>query len=254
MEPSSTFWYFPEVVEIILFHVCARLPLSMLVRFPYRHSGFLRESIAWSVERSSLTFFSYVRYQQVYYVELLAVKGVTVVGCLPAEVQRYTAFSAGIATSAKNPVGAEALIHFLSSPDAAPAISRHSEYAGVPKNWVHVVFQDYALGSGFTAGEPSATAALTLLMRSGRSPEYKRELIQRLWKLSSTLLKGHSNRDSVLTTDLCAGQMCRVGGLRPRQSASSNGCRVRTRWRAGSSPTSCAAIQSPTQKSPNSRT
>jgi hypothetical protein len=39
--------------------------------------------------------------------------------------------------------------------------------AGVPKNWVHIVFQDYAPGCGFTAGEPSATDALTLLMRSG---------------------------------------------------------------------------------------
>jgi phenylpyruvate tautomerase PptA (4-oxalocrotonate tautomerase family) len=26
----------------------------------------------------------------------------------------------------------------------------HSEYAGVPKNWVHIVFQDYEPGSGFT--------------------------------------------------------------------------------------------------------
>ena len=25
----------------------------------------------------------------------------------------------------------------------------HSEYAGVPKNWVHIVFQDYEPGSGF---------------------------------------------------------------------------------------------------------
>jgi molybdate transport system substrate-binding protein len=57
-------------------------------------------------------------------VELLAVKGVTVVGSLPSEVQRYTVFSGGIATNARNPAGAEALIHFLSSPDAAPAISR----------------------------------------------------------------------------------------------------------------------------------
>jgi phenylpyruvate tautomerase PptA (4-oxalocrotonate tautomerase family) len=62
----------------------------------------------------------------------------------------------------------------------------HSEYAGVPKNWVHVVFQDFAPGSGFTAGEPAATAALTLLMRAGRPPEYKRELLQRLWKLFQT--------------------------------------------------------------------
>jgi molybdate transport system substrate-binding protein len=57
-------------------------------------------------------------------VELLPVKGVTVVGSLPADVQRYTVFSGGIASSARNPAGAEALIHFLSSPDAAAAISR----------------------------------------------------------------------------------------------------------------------------------
>jgi phenylpyruvate tautomerase PptA (4-oxalocrotonate tautomerase family) len=59
----------------------------------------------------------------------------------------------------------------------------HAEFSGVPRNWVHVVFQDYAPGNGFTAGEPSATAALTLLIRTGRSPEYKRELLQRLWTL-----------------------------------------------------------------------
>jgi phenylpyruvate tautomerase PptA (4-oxalocrotonate tautomerase family) len=59
----------------------------------------------------------------------------------------------------------------------------HSEYAGVPKNWVHIVFQDYAPGSGFTAGEVSVTAALTLLFRTGRPPEYKSELLRRLWKL-----------------------------------------------------------------------
>ncbi|WP_168792756.1 substrate-binding domain-containing protein [Paraburkholderia aromaticivorans] len=57
-------------------------------------------------------------------VELLPVKGVTVVGSLPGEVQSYTVFSGGIATNAKNPAGAEALIHFLSSLDATPAISR----------------------------------------------------------------------------------------------------------------------------------
>jgi phenylpyruvate tautomerase PptA (4-oxalocrotonate tautomerase family) len=59
----------------------------------------------------------------------------------------------------------------------------HSEYAGVPENWVHVVFQDYAPGSGFTAGKPAAAAALTLLIRTGRSPEYKRQMLKRLWTL-----------------------------------------------------------------------
>ena len=41
----------------------------------------------------------------------------------------------------------------------------------------------HASGSGFTAGEVSAIAALTLLIRTGRSPEYKRGLLKRLWEL-----------------------------------------------------------------------
>ena len=59
----------------------------------------------------------------------------------------------------------------------------HAEYAAVPKNWVHVVFHEYPSGSGFTAGRPSSTAALTLLIRTGRSADYKREMLKRLWSL-----------------------------------------------------------------------
>jgi phenylpyruvate tautomerase PptA (4-oxalocrotonate tautomerase family) len=59
----------------------------------------------------------------------------------------------------------------------------HSEYAGVPRNWVHIVFQEYAPGNGFTAAEAAATAALTLLIRTGRSAEYKRAMLKRLWQL-----------------------------------------------------------------------
>ena len=59
----------------------------------------------------------------------------------------------------------------------------HAEYAGVPKNWVHVVFQDYAPGSGFTAGEGASCVALTLLVRTGRSADYKREMLKRLWSM-----------------------------------------------------------------------
>jgi phenylpyruvate tautomerase PptA (4-oxalocrotonate tautomerase family) len=66
---------------------------------------------------------------------------------------------------------------------AAELTAFHAEYADVPKNWVHVVFQEYAAGDGFTAGEVAATAALTLLIRSGRSAEYKRGMLKRLWEL-----------------------------------------------------------------------
>ena len=66
---------------------------------------------------------------------------------------------------------------------AAKLTSLHCEMSGVPKNWVHVVFHDYAAGSGFTAGEPAAAVALTFVIRTGRSVDYKRDLLQRLWRL-----------------------------------------------------------------------
>ena len=59
----------------------------------------------------------------------------------------------------------------------------HTEYAGVPQNWVHVVFQDYAPGSGFTAGQAASCVSLTLLVRTGRSEDYKRKMLKRLWNL-----------------------------------------------------------------------
>jgi phenylpyruvate tautomerase PptA (4-oxalocrotonate tautomerase family) len=78
-------------------------------------------------------------------------------------------------------------IGVLSSEDKATLAREltacHSEYAGVPKSWVHVIFQEYPEGNGFTAGEVAAAAALTLLIRVGRSAEYKRGLIKRLWEL-----------------------------------------------------------------------
>lgn len=59
----------------------------------------------------------------------------------------------------------------------------HSNYAGVTRNWVHVIFHDYVSGNGYTAGKPSATASLTLVIRAGRSADYKRGLLRRLWDL-----------------------------------------------------------------------
>ena len=90
----------------------------------------------------------------------------------------------------------------------------HSEYEGVPKNWVHVVFHDYSPGSGFTAGEPAATAALTLLMRAGRPSEYKRELIQRLRNVQTA--RGAPDDQIVIgIQDVPASQAMEMGQVMP---------------------------------------
>jgi molybdate transport system substrate-binding protein len=56
------------------------------------------------------------------YSELLPVKGIRIAGPIPDETQKVTVFSAGVTTNAKAPAGARALIKFLASPAAYPAI------------------------------------------------------------------------------------------------------------------------------------
>ena len=51
--------------------------------------------------------------------ELMAVSGIDIVGPLPPEIQATTVFSAGLSSNARNIEGANALIHFLSTPRAA---------------------------------------------------------------------------------------------------------------------------------------
>jgi molybdate transport system substrate-binding protein len=56
--------------------------------------------------------------------ELLPVKGIDIVGPLPAGAQRVTLFTAGIPVTARNPVAAKRLIQWLASPAAYAAIHK----------------------------------------------------------------------------------------------------------------------------------
>jgi molybdate transport system substrate-binding protein len=55
--------------------------------------------------------------------ELKPIHGITLVGPLPAELQKYTVFSAGIVTGSKEQDTARALIQFLAAPQAAPVVA-----------------------------------------------------------------------------------------------------------------------------------
>ena len=54
--------------------------------------------------------------------EILPVKGVTLVGPLPPEIQNFTVYSAGLGAAAKDRATAAGLIKFLSGPHALPTI------------------------------------------------------------------------------------------------------------------------------------
>ena len=54
--------------------------------------------------------------------EILAVKGVTLVGPLPPEIQNYTIYAAGVGADAKEADAARAMIKLLSGPAAEPVL------------------------------------------------------------------------------------------------------------------------------------
>jgi molybdate transport system substrate-binding protein len=54
--------------------------------------------------------------------EILPVEGVTLVGPLPAEIQNYTVYAAGVGAATKDKANAEALVKFLSGSHALPII------------------------------------------------------------------------------------------------------------------------------------
>ena len=54
--------------------------------------------------------------------EIVPVKGVALVGPLPAEIQNTTVYTAGISTAAKEPAAAQALIDHLAGPAAAAVL------------------------------------------------------------------------------------------------------------------------------------
>jgi molybdate transport system substrate-binding protein len=54
--------------------------------------------------------------------ELMAVPGIEIVGPLPSDIQNMTVFSAGLSSNAGNVEGANALIHFLTTPKAVAVI------------------------------------------------------------------------------------------------------------------------------------
>jgi molybdate transport system substrate-binding protein len=56
--------------------------------------------------------------------ELLPVSGIDYVGPLPPDAQRVTVFSAGVATGARDPQAARALIEFLAAPARAAVIKK----------------------------------------------------------------------------------------------------------------------------------
>ncbi len=91
----------------------------------------------------------------------------------------------------------------------------HTEYAGVPREFVHIVFQTYAPGDGFTAGVRAATAALTVVIRKGRSVDYKHGLLRKLWSLLQDATGAPDDQLALAIHEVPASQAMEMGQIMP---------------------------------------
>ncbi len=98
---------------------------------------------------------------------------------------------------------------------AAQLTELHCKLAGVPANWVHIVFHDYPAGNGFSAGKPAATVGLTLLIRTGRSAEYKRGLLTQLWQLLQHATSAPDDQIVIGIQEVPPSQAMEMGQIMP---------------------------------------
>jgi molybdate transport system substrate-binding protein len=56
--------------------------------------------------------------------ELLPVAGIDILGPLPADIQQFTVYSAGVSTGARTPDAAKELVKFLTAQGTAPLIRK----------------------------------------------------------------------------------------------------------------------------------
>lgn len=98
---------------------------------------------------------------------------------------------------------------------AADITTLHTGMAGVPASWVHVVFHDFPPGHGFTAGRPAPVVALTLVIREGRSPDYKRTMLRALWQLIERATGAARDQIVIGIQEVAASQAMEMGTIMP---------------------------------------
>jgi phenylpyruvate tautomerase PptA (4-oxalocrotonate tautomerase family) len=98
---------------------------------------------------------------------------------------------------------------------AAELVRIHTSATGVPANFVHSIFPTYPKNHAYVAAERSAVASIVGVIRAGRSPEQKSQLVQAIWKMFQDKT-GVSDRDlSVALQEVPPSQAMENGMIMP---------------------------------------
>jgi phenylpyruvate tautomerase PptA (4-oxalocrotonate tautomerase family) len=66
---------------------------------------------------------------------------------------------------------------------AAEITEFHCKMTGLDKSFVKLIFETFPADHGFVGGETGAATILTVLIRAGRSTDYKHQMLRQLWAM-----------------------------------------------------------------------
>jgi phenylpyruvate tautomerase PptA (4-oxalocrotonate tautomerase family) len=91
----------------------------------------------------------------------------------------------------------------------------HCSATGAPRNFVRVIFNAYAEGSGFLAETPSATVFLLCHIRAGRTLETKHEMLKQLNDAAVKIGGISSDALAIILAEIPPGHAMEFGQILP---------------------------------------
>jgi phenylpyruvate tautomerase PptA (4-oxalocrotonate tautomerase family) len=91
----------------------------------------------------------------------------------------------------------------------------HCKLTGLDKDYVKIIFNIFPRGNGFVAGETVAAVILTVLIRSGRSADYKRSMLLALWEILKRATKATDRQMLLAIQEAPASQGMEMGQIMP---------------------------------------
>jgi phenylpyruvate tautomerase PptA (4-oxalocrotonate tautomerase family) len=98
---------------------------------------------------------------------------------------------------------------------AAEITEFHCRLTGLDKAFVKVVFATFARGDGFVGGEAAEAVILTVLIRAGRSTDYKQKMLRDLWSILQRATGAADTQMLVAIEEAPASQAMEMGVIMP---------------------------------------
>jgi phenylpyruvate tautomerase PptA (4-oxalocrotonate tautomerase family) len=98
---------------------------------------------------------------------------------------------------------------------AAEITDFHCKLTGLDRAFVKILFDTYPSGDGFVAGEAAPAAILTVLIRIGRSTDYKRAMAQNLWNILKRATRAPDTAMLVAIQEAPPSQAMEMGQIMP---------------------------------------